>query len=252
MAITPGLTAPFHSVQYALRLLETIAAHSDGIPENEIARHVDLPPGQLSHLLLMLGREGYVHRLPDGAYLPGDALILLSRGGDRERVRHDKLREALDDLRVSLGAAVYIGLYRDGELEVPHVSESPETPPVHQWVDFRSAAHATAIGKCLLSQLDHDGRQDHFARHRAARLTSRTITDAQVLLSSLERQPATMPVLDLQEYAVGTLCAAVPLTAGATVGTLALSLPVGEAHRLRQAAETLNRKAGPALLSLAL
>ncbi|MFE0690108.1 IclR family transcriptional regulator, partial [Streptomyces xiamenensis] len=29
-------------------------------------------------------------------------------------------------------------------------------------------------------------------------------------------------------------------------------LPVGEAHRLRQAAETLNRKAAPALLSLAL
>ncbi|MCU4746663.1 MULTISPECIES: IclR family transcriptional regulator [Streptomyces] len=252
MAITPGLTAPFHSVQYALRLLETVAGHPDGIPENEIAEHIDLPPGQLSHLLLMLTREGYVHQLRDGAYLPGEALILLSRGGDRQQVRHEKLQEALDALRVALGAAVYIGLYRDGELEVPHVSDAPETPPVHQWVDFRSAAHATAIGKCLLSQLDHDGRQDHFSRHRAARLTSRTITDARVLLNSLERQPATMPVLDLQEYAVGTLCAAVPLTAGSTVGCLALSLPVGEAHRLRQAAETLNRKAAPALLSLAL
>jgi DNA-binding IclR family transcriptional regulator len=123
---------------------------------------------------------------------------------------------------------------------------------VHEWVDFRAAAHATAIGKCLLSQLDHDGRQDHLARHRAARLTSRTITDERVLLAALDRQPPTMPVLDLQEYAVGTLCAAVPLTAGSSVGCLALSLPVGEGHRLRGAAEALNRQAGPALLSLSL
>jgi DNA-binding IclR family transcriptional regulator len=177
---------------------------------------------------------------------------MLSTDRDRRRVREEKLRHALDDLRDSIGAAVYFARYHDGELEVPVVSETPQTPMVNQWVDFRSAAHATAIGKCLLSQLDHDGRQDHLARHKAARLTSRTITDQRVLLTALERQPATVPVLDLQEYAVGTLCAAVPLTAGTTVGCLALSLPVGQAHRLRRAAEALNRQAAPTLLSITL
>jgi hypothetical protein len=57
-------------------------------------------------------------------------------------------------------------------------------------------------------------------------------------------------VLDLQEYAVGTVCAAVPITAGASVGSLALSLPVEQVHRLRQAADTLNRNAAGMLLSL--
>jgi DNA-binding IclR family transcriptional regulator len=83
-----------------------------------------------------------------------------------------------------------------------------------------------------------------------ARLTSRTITSDKLLLSRLESQPPTMPVLDLQEYAVGTVCAAVPITAGSSVGCLALSLPVEHAHRLRRAAETLNRNAAPVLLSL--
>ncbi len=85
-----------------------------------------------------------------------------------------------------------------------------------------------------------------------ARLTSRTITSDRLLLSRLETQPATVPHLDLQEYAVGTVCAAVPITAGSSVGCLALSLPVEHAHRLRQAADTLNREAGPVLLSLAI
>lgn len=114
------------------------------------------------------------------------------------------------------------------------------------------AAHASAIGKSLLGQLDHNSRRDHLARHKLARLTSRTITNERVLLSRLANQPPTVPVLDLQEYAVGTVCAAVPITAGSTVGCLALSLPVRHAHRLRQAADRLNRGAAPVLLSLAI
>ncbi|GAA4295085.1 hypothetical protein GCM10023086_07830 [Streptomyces venetus] len=85
-----------------------------------------------------------------------------------------------------------------------------------------------------------------------ARLTSRTITSDRLLLSRLEAQPPTVPVLDLQEYAVGTVCAAVPITAGSSVGCLALSLPVEHAHRLRQAADALNRNAAPVLLSMAI
>jgi DNA-binding IclR family transcriptional regulator len=85
-----------------------------------------------------------------------------------------------------------------------------------------------------------------------ARLTSRTITNERLLLSRLDAQPATVPVLDLQEYAIGTVCAAVPITAGSSVGCLALSLPVEHAHRLRRAADTLNREATPVLLSLAI
>ncbi|NEE51097.1 IclR family transcriptional regulator, partial [Streptomyces sp. SID8455] len=108
------------------------------------------------------------------------------------------------------GAAVYLSRYVDGEVSVTQVADGPLTPAVNEWVDFRSSAHASAVGKCLLAQLDHEGRRDHLSRHRIARLTSRTITSEKVLLSKLEAQPATVPVLDLQEYAVGTVCAAVP------------------------------------------
>ncbi|MDT0267902.1 IclR family transcriptional regulator C-terminal domain-containing protein [Streptomyces sp. DSM 44915] len=261
MAHTSGRTAPFHSVRYALRVLEVIAGHPDGIRPEELAQATGLPPDQQAHLLRMLLAEGYVDEPVAGVYVPGHTLLLLGGGGNgagangesgRRRFRDERLQAALDALRDSLNAPVYLARYQDGELEVPRTSDTPQAPVVNEWVDFRSAAHATAIGKCLLSQLDHDGRQDHLARHRAARLTSRTITDRRVLLSTLERQPPTMPMLDFQEYAVGTLCAAVPLTAGSTVGCLALSLPVGQAHRLRHAAEELNRQAATALLSLSI
>ncbi|MEU2081495.1 IclR family transcriptional regulator C-terminal domain-containing protein [Streptomyces albus] len=243
---------PFGSVRYALRVLESVARHRDGVREETISRDAELPPVHLGHLLRMLCREGYLERREDDSYVVGDALVMLGSGVQRARALRERLQSTLDELRDAVGAAVYFGRYQDGELESAQVADGPTTPAVNQWVDFRSAAHATAIGKCLLSQLDHDRRLDHLARHKTPRLTSRTITDKRLLLDALDRQPPTVPVLDLQEYAVGTVCAAVPVTAGSAVSCLALSLPVTEAHRLRRAAEMLSERAAPVMLSLAL
>ncbi|MET7271533.1 IclR family transcriptional regulator C-terminal domain-containing protein [Streptomyces flaveolus] len=252
MALQHKPTAPHHSVQDALRALETVARHSTGITDTELARQTGLRRERLTPLLRMLRREGYVEQTTDGAYVPGEALARLDSAHGREEAVHDKLQHTLDRLRDSVGAAVYLSRYVDGEVSVTQYADSPAAPRVNEWVDFRVSAHATAVGKSLLTQLDHAGRRDHLARHKMARLTSRTITSDKLLLSRLESQPPTVPVLDLQEYAVGTVCAAVPLTAGSAAGCLALSLPVEHAHRLRQAADALNRSAAPVLLSMAI
>ncbi|WP_415952201.1 IclR family transcriptional regulator C-terminal domain-containing protein [Streptomyces sp. KLOTTS4A1] len=253
MALKPESTAPNHSVQHALRVLETVSRHAAGVTDVQIARETGLATEQLTTLLLMLRREGYVQQVADGAYVGGDALNRLgSSTGAREQAITDQLQTALDRLRDSVGAAVYISRYVDGEVRIMQYAAGPTTPAVNEWVDFRSAAHASAVGKSLLTQLDINGRRDHLSRHKPARLTSRTITNERLLFSRLDAQPPTVPVLDLQEYAVGTVCAAVPITAGAAVGCLALSMPVEHAHRLRAAADTLNRGAAPVLLSLAI
>ncbi|WP_093613671.1 IclR family transcriptional regulator [Streptomyces indicus] len=253
MALKPESTAPYHSVQHALRVLETVARHAAGVTDVQIARETGLPAGQLSALLLMLRREGYIQQDTDGAYVSGDALSRLgSSSPGREQAITDQLQVTLDRLRDSVGAAVYISRYVDGEVRIMQYAAGPEAPAVNEWVDFRSAAHASAVGKSLLTQLDINGRRDHLSRHKPARLTSRTITNERLLFSRLDAQPPTVPVLDLQECAVGTVCAAVPITAGAAVGCLALSMPVEHAHRLRAAADTLNRGAAPVLLSLAI
>ncbi|MEU3374816.1 IclR family transcriptional regulator C-terminal domain-containing protein [Streptomyces sp. NPDC006660] len=252
MALKPEPTAPFHSVHYVLRVLEAISRHGGGVTDVQIARETGLPTAHLASMLLMLRREGYVEQVADGAYVIGDSMVLLGSGAARKEALESKIQDTLTSLRDSVGAAVYISRYIDGEVKITQYADGPCAPKVNEWVDFKSAAHASAVGKCLLTQLDQNGRRDHLSRHKIARLTSRTITSEKVLFSKLDSQPATVPVLDLQEYAVGTVCAAVPLTAGSAVGCLALSLPIEHAHRLRAAAATLNRRAAPVVLSLAI
>ncbi|MEW2161943.1 IclR family transcriptional regulator C-terminal domain-containing protein [Streptomyces sp. NPDC007084] len=250
MALKREPSAPYHSAQDALRVLETVARHSTGVTGAELARQSGLGGDRLTALVRMLRREGYVEQITDGAYVTGSSLSRLGSAQSHDQAPRERLQRTLDRLRDTVGAAVYLSRYIDGEVQVTQYADSPRAPAVNEWVDFRSSAHASAAGKSLLGQLDHAGRRDHLARHRMARLTSRTITSERLLLSRLDSQPATVPVLDLQEYAIGTVCAAVPVTAGSSVGSLALSLPVEQAHRLRHAADTLNRGAAPVLLSL--
>ncbi|GAA1947730.1 IclR family transcriptional regulator [Kitasatospora viridis] len=233
----------------ALRLLEAVDRHPYGATPRDLARETALPEAAVHQLAALLCEEGYLQPI-DGAWVLGGTLAMLGQA-NREQMIRIRLQHKLTELRDELGAAVYFSRYHDGELRVEAVAEAEHAPAVHEWVDFKATAHASAIGKCLLSQLDHDGRLDHLSRHPIARLTSRTITDSDQLLHRLERQPATVPVLDLQEYALGTVCAAVPVTAGNTVGCLAMSLPIGSAHRLRAAAELLSERAAPLMLAMA-
>lgn len=132
------------------------------------------------------------------------------------------------------------------------MADGPAAPPVREWVDFKAAAHASAVGKCLLTQLDPDRRRDHVARYRPARLTPRTITDSRVLFNALDAIAPGAPVYDLREYSPGVVCSAVPIATGDCAGSLALSLPATHAHRLHEATEALRRKAVPVLLALLL
>lgn len=251
MALEHRQLGPVYAVQYALRVLESVDTHRNGVTAEQLSREIGVPLGYLAQVLAMLRRERYLGMVPGGGYVIGESTVLLGSAA-RDGVLAEKLKAVLADLRDEVGAAVYFSRYDDGEVRIIDFADGPDAPKVNEWVDFRSAAHASAVGKCLLAQLDHNGRREHLSRHRPARFTSRTEVDDRVLLTKLERQPASVPTLDLQEYAVGTVCAAIPVTIGKTVACLALSMPVARAHRLRPAVDTLNDRAAPVLLSMSL
>ncbi|MGW5351300.1 IclR family transcriptional regulator [Streptomyces sp. NPDC004031] len=251
MALEHRQTAPVYAVQHALRVLEAVDAHRHGVTADQLAKEIGVPVAYLGQLLAMLRRERYLGFLPGGGYVVGESLVLLGAANHDDALA-EKLQAILVELRDEVGAAVYFSRYDDGEVNIIDFAAGPDAPKVNEWVDFRSAAHASAVGKCLLAQLDHNGRLEHLSRHRPARLTSRTEIDDRALLTKLERQPASVPTLDLQEYAVGTVCAAIPVTIGKTVACLALSMPLAKAHRLRPAVDTLNERAAPVLLSMSI
>ncbi|WP_435857561.1 IclR family transcriptional regulator [Streptomyces olindensis] len=238
------------SVQRAMRLLETVAEHEYGAPAKQLARETGLALPTTYHLLRTLVHEGYLRR-DKGLFFLGDAAERLSSSGARQK-RRSTVVDALAHWRDLLGVPVYYAAYREGEIEVMCVSDTPGNPAVEEWADFRETGHAHAIGQCLLSQLDEDARRDHLDRYPVQPLTPYTVRDNHSLLRRLERVRRMEPVTERQEYALGAVCAAIPLTLGSTAATMAISLPAHQEDRLLPAARQLQSEIGRRLGSLAL
>ncbi|WP_442807201.1 IclR family transcriptional regulator domain-containing protein [Streptomyces sp. NBC_01294] len=239
--------AALESVHQALRVLEVINRYSGGVNLTQIARETGLPQLVLARAMEQLIRASLATPIGPDAYVAGNALLLADSASGEGR---GHLRETLAWVRDAVGAAVYVARYTDGEVSITQYADGPATPVVDEWVDFRAAAHASAVGKALLTQLDYDDREDHLARHRLTRFTTHTLTSQQALFHQLDTRPPNAPLLDLQEYALGTVCAAVPITAGPNPECVALSIPVPDPGRPKQAARILQSEAAAVLLAL--
>ncbi|MGW1069285.1 IclR family transcriptional regulator [Streptomyces aureus] len=225
------------SVQRAFRLLEAVSAHENGAPAKQLARETELPLATAYHLLRTLVHDGYIRKLDDGGFILGDKMQTLQVQG-RGQALLSRVRPTLAALRDELASAAYLTFYEEGEIRVAEIVDGPRAPRVDLWVGFEDAGHATALGKSVLRELDEESRNDYLARHALPDLTPRTITSRRQLLRSLASSPVAPAVTDLEEYSLGTVCVAVPVYCGETLGSLGVSLP---AERLSRLDEVLTR-----------
>lgn len=240
----------WQSAQRVLEVLQIISGAGRPVGERHLAWATSLPHQVMQRLLMWLCQQHLALRTPDGGYVPGPALrlIAVAEHGQPGTV----IDQVLAGLRDAVGAAVYIGTYSRGEVSITGGADGPTTPGVEERVAFSEAAHATAVGKSLLAQLDFDQRMDHLSRHRPIALTQRTITDGAALFHNLDGHGPNAAQFDILEYSDGVVCMAVPLVIDGEVGCVALSLPVAQRHRLIQAARILSSRSAGLLLSLVL
>jgi IclR family acetate operon transcriptional repressor len=219
------------SVQRALRLIEVVAEHDGRARAKEIAHATGLPLATTYHLLRTCAHEGWLQRLDDGSYVLGHRIdAVRARGTAARAVAH--ARPALEWLRDTLGGAVYLARYADGEIVVDEIVDGPRAPRIDLWVGIHDAAHATALGKCILGQLPVAGREDYLARHPMHDLTPRTVVDRH----RLDLPGPAGVAVDSGEYALGVCCLAAAAPTGArpgAVGVVTSPRQVGQpvAHR---------------------
>jgi DNA-binding IclR family transcriptional regulator len=237
-------------VRRALRLLESVASHPHGAPAKQLAREAGLALPTAYHLLRTLTYEGYLRR-EAGVFILGDAVERLA-GDAVGHPLHGQVTDvnsALGRIRDVIGVPVYFAVYREGEIDLVSVADSPVRPAPGQWADLRATAHAHALGQCLLSQLDESSRREHLDRYPVRPVTPYSVPDRGALLERLGSLGRMEPVLEREEYVLGTVCAAVPITVGPIAAAMAISIPFHQQERLLPTAERLRREMGYLLTS---
>ena len=236
------------SVQRALRLVDIVANSPRPLPVKMLSAITGLTQGTTYNLVRTLIHEGYLSSEPDGLVL-GTRFPAFQSDLDARGVFLARVRAALRDVTDEVGATAYLSRYHDGELHLVDIVDAVRNPRIELWVGLESSAHATALGKQILTELSGDERLDYLSRHRLEELTPRTISDRRTLLTQLEHSPGF--AVDREEYAIGNTCVAVPVVAPNVMASLAISIPADRAivdrglvTKLQRAARRLSLQLG--------
>ena len=225
----PGRT--LSTARHVLQALEIIARHPRGIPIKALARQLNISLSSGYYLVSSMREQGFVVPSPaaSGLYTLGPKFAELYQGYVAASLQPERLQPVLEELRDRASARAYAALWRDGDLEVVEIRGrrgSRELPDVTK--GFRGAAHALALGKIYLCGMPKTQWPRYLRGNTYRRYTSATIATPEALTQHLQTVRDTGLAFDLQEFAAGSCCIAVPVRRGADtdlVASVGVSVP---------------------------
>ncbi|GLI01669.1 IclR family transcriptional regulator domain-containing protein [Phytohabitans aurantiacus] len=242
----PGREAHFvQSLERGLAVIRAFDANHPELTLSEVARICDLTRAAARRFLLTLADLGYVRT--DGRLFSLTPRVLelgyayLSSISLPE-VAEPHLERLVAQVRESSSVCVL-----DGD-DVVYVARVPTSRimTVAINVGTRFPAHATSMGRVLLSHLTDEQMDSYLSRAKLNRLTARTITTTDGLRAELRRVRAQGYAIVDQELEEGLRSVAAPIRdrTGAVVAAANISV-----HASRNSVESIRRDLLPHLLA---
>lgn len=192
-----------------------------------ILAHMDIPKSSLSYLLQDLQNRDYLQLDTETrVYYPGLKLIQVSvaciNNTNISREIWQGAKQLSDALGETTHAALLEGRYAvyiakcQGDKDLSAVAN----------IGYRIPAHATGVGKVLLSSLSAEELAERFNNVVLERYTEKTIVSFSELLSELKKVAEQGYAIDNQEIIPGGVCVAAPIYDKANKMIAAISVTV--------------------------
>lgn len=235
------------SVSRALRMLEHVTQSGRPLPVKVLARRCGINLSTAYHLARTLCYEGYLVRQADGGYAAGPQVAERFHELVGSFQRPPAAVAVLGHLATMSGRTAYLARVTADRMVIAEVVEGPGSPWLEDLqVGLDAAAHATALGKSLLSTLPRAARLRVLADQGMRPFTGRTATDPAELDRVLRAVRPGDVVIDRGEFRDDVACASIATlgcdSAGwwaVGVSTRGLELPVPLLAQLRVAAADL-------------
>ena len=166
------------SVSRALRIIEEVSGSPHPLTVKVIARRCQINLSTAYHLIRTLCYEGYLVRLPDGGYVAGFKVAERFHDLMGSLRRPAEARTVLRNLADVTGHSAYLAGISGDRLVVVDVVEGARSP----WLEdlqpgLETAAHATAVGKALLTTMPGRARTRLLSEHGMRPFTPNTVTE---------------------------------------------------------------------------
>jgi DNA-binding IclR family transcriptional regulator len=234
------------SVSRALRIIEEVSRSPRPLPVKVIARRCQLHLSTAYHLVRTLCYEGYLVRLPDGGYVAGSEVAERFHELMNSLRRPPRSRAVLQHLAGTTGHTAYLAGISAGRLVIVDLAEGGQSP----WLEdlqpgLETAAHATALGKALLTTLPVRARAGLLAEHGMRPFTANTVTKPAHLEAELSGLRPGDLVVEHGQFREEVCCAGVAIPGAGSwwalgISARGLSLPAPLLAQLRVAAADLS------------
>jgi DNA-binding IclR family transcriptional regulator len=218
-----------------LDILEVFAGGSPELTQTEISDRLGLPVPTVHRLVKLLTERGWLVRDP------ASRRLRLGLGAARllPAVRlPDLAREPLRAMAERTGETVNLAALDGGDVLYLVSETGSHLLTLRSHVGLRLPVHATALGKCLLAQLEDEDARAAAGEEPYEALTPKTATSWAELRPHLERVRREGVAYSREEYEVGLHSIAVPLAwvEGDGPVSVNVSLPSSRAGRDASAA----------------
>jgi DNA-binding IclR family transcriptional regulator len=222
-----------------LDILELFAGDSPELTQTEISERLGLPVPTVHRLVKLLMERGWLVRdvasrrlrLGLGAARLLPALRLPDIARDPLRAMAERSGETVNLATLDGSEVLYL------------VSETGSNLlTLRSHVGLRLPVHATALGKCLLAQLDDQDARRVAGREPYPARTPRTVTSWDKLRAQLERVRRDGVAYSREEYEVGLHSIAVPLAWVDGDGPVAVNVSLPSSRAGRDATAELTRE----------
>jgi DNA-binding IclR family transcriptional regulator len=219
---------PVKSLIKALRILDTLADCPGGLGITELSEELKAPKSTVHRLIATLEEVGYaVFDRPSTKYLLGSKVARLG-----EQLNHQSSLltfgvPALEELTRQCGEASHLAILEGTEVVYISREENKEPMRISFAMGHRAPAHCTALGKAFLAGLsDTEIRILYKNQRRLERLTPRTRTKLQDIVTEAAAIRKEGIAYDNEEYMPGLRCMAAPIKnfSARTIAAMSLSM----------------------------
>lgn len=203
------------SVSRAFRVLEVVGDAPAGLPAKAVASRAGLHLSTTYHLLRTLEYEGYLTRTVDGDYRLGLSIARRFRDLQSVLATRPEVTRVLRRLATVTGHSAYLARFVGGRIAITSVSEAPGSPHIEDLVPgFDEGAHATALGKALLSTLPPTDRHAYLVEQGLRPFTDATVCDEDELEHELGHAGIDRVYVEQGQFRGAVSCAAALVPTG--------------------------------------
>jgi DNA-binding IclR family transcriptional regulator len=215
-------------LEKAMLILEYISDQREGSQLTDICTVFSMPKSSGHSLLNTLANMGYLQKDDRNRYSIG---IKTFEVGSKFIDNNDFYAYSRDVLRELVSAAeetAHMAVLEETDIVYLSKYDSSHVIRMVSSVGKRVPAHATALGKALLSGKKDDEIRSLYRDRGLVKLTANTITMLPILLEQLEETRRTGFATEREESTIGVQCVAVPIKnkTGETTMSISISVPV--------------------------